>query len=405
MARRSYGSGSLKVRMDAAGNESWYGLWWCDGRRIKRRVGPKRSSGRADGLTKPQAEQRLRELMAEVRIEDVKEAAERPGGRSTRTLAEVGEAYIRSRDLKASTITDYRMHLRVHLVPFFGSRRLATIKASDVEDLIAVLTARGLKPKTVREYVTTLSTLLNYAVRKGWLTASPMPGVDLPPLRRDDEAEPLRFLEVHEVHDLAASALDGPYQHLDRAIYLVAALAGLRQGECRGLRWEHVDWGRGRLHVIENVVRGKRTTPKSRKVRSVPMAPQVAEALEVLRTRTEWCRPADPVFATPRTGQPMARTPLMERYREALKAAGLDPAFRFHDLRHTFGTTCARAGEPELNIRTWMGHSDSKTTQRYLHYAPAHDEAARIGRAFAVADPRGSVGGSNVTADAPREAA
>jgi integrase len=46
----------------------------------------------------------------------------------------------------------------------------------------------------------------------------------------------------------------------------------------------------------------------------------------------------------------------------------------------------ARAGEPVITIQAWLGHSDLKTTQRYLHYAPAVYEAERVERAFAVAD-------------------
>jgi hypothetical protein len=34
-----------------------------------------------------------------------------------------------------------------------------------------------------------------------------------------------------------------------------------------------------------------------------------------------------------------------------------------------------------------MGHADLKTTERYMRYRPAPDEAERIGRPFAVADP------------------
>ena len=46
----------------------------------------------------------------------------------------------------------------------------------------------------------------------------------------------------------------------------------------------------------------------------------------------------------------------------------------------------ARAGEPVTTIQAWLGHGDLKTTQRYMHYAPAADEAERVERAFAIDD-------------------
>ena len=171
-------------------------------------------------------------------------------------------------------------------------------------------------------------------------------------------------------------------------------MTGLRQGELRGLRWEAIDWTAQRVLVQRSIVRGKDTSPKSRKARSVPLAPQVAAELEALHEQTPWKGAQHPVFADPSTGQPIARTPMMQRYRKALTAAGVDPAFRMHDLRHTMGTSLAMAGVDVVTIQAYLGHSDLATTRRYMHYAPAADEAARIGAAFAIGDPRAAIGTS-----------
>jgi len=42
MGKRSYGSGQLFVRADGNGRETYYGSWRVGGRRVKRRLGPKR---------------------------------------------------------------------------------------------------------------------------------------------------------------------------------------------------------------------------------------------------------------------------------------------------------------------------------------------------------------------------
>jgi integrase len=49
MARRSYGSGSLSVRTDAAGRDTFYGTWRSGGRAVKRKLGPKRQKGERVG--------------------------------------------------------------------------------------------------------------------------------------------------------------------------------------------------------------------------------------------------------------------------------------------------------------------------------------------------------------------
>jgi hypothetical protein len=43
----------------------WYGQWYLRGRLVKRSLGPMRQPGSRDGLTRTQAEARLRELMLE----------------------------------------------------------------------------------------------------------------------------------------------------------------------------------------------------------------------------------------------------------------------------------------------------------------------------------------------------
>ena len=63
--RRSHGTGSLYARSDSAGRQSWYGQWRAGGRRHKRCLGPVRSPGARDGLTRTQAEAKLRRLIAE----------------------------------------------------------------------------------------------------------------------------------------------------------------------------------------------------------------------------------------------------------------------------------------------------------------------------------------------------
>lgn len=396
--KRAYGSGSILER-----NGSYYGKWWTNGRQVKRKLGPVRTPGSRDGLTKSQAEARLRALMAEVQAEDVApralnaDGARRPGHY---TIAEVGALYIEHardhRGLKeGTTLKDYASIVRNHLEPFFGDRPIQRIDAAEVERFAKHLRTkkaqgrRGgkpLSPKSIANYLGTLSTLLNFAVRKKWLSVSPMTAVDLPAHKMietgDAPIAELSFLEPHEVRRLVDSALEGDYRLLDRALYTMAAYTGLRQGELRGLRWSHIDFDRSVVHVLEGLTRGRRSSPKGKRRRAVPLAPTAAQELLNLRAESLWTAPDEPVFATPSTGNPMAVASLMERYREALLAAGLSPTFSFHDLRHTFGTTMARAGHPVGTIQAWMGHADLATTQLYMHYAPKAQDAAMIDAAF-----------------------
>jgi hypothetical protein len=65
VAKRSYGSGSLYTREDGRGKVTWYRHFRIGRRQIKKQIGPKREPGSRDGLTRAQAEARLRKLIDE----------------------------------------------------------------------------------------------------------------------------------------------------------------------------------------------------------------------------------------------------------------------------------------------------------------------------------------------------
>src|SRR5947209_11675110 len=62
-AKRRYGTGSVFQKRNA-----WYGQWRVRDRSVTRKLGPIRTPGSRDGLTRKMAEARLRKLMAEVTV-------------------------------------------------------------------------------------------------------------------------------------------------------------------------------------------------------------------------------------------------------------------------------------------------------------------------------------------------
>jgi integrase len=275
-----------------------------------------------------------------------------------------------------------------------------SITHHDVADLVTVMEARGLAPKSIANYIGTLSALFNFAAapRRGWATSNPCRGAELPAIPQCSE---IRFLELDEVDALVAAAQPGAYEAIDRALYRTAAMTGLRQGELIALRWRDVDWRAARIRVRQNYVRGEFGTPKSRRsTRSVPMADAVGGELDRLCQLSTNTGDDELVFADPHTDGPLERGAVLRRFRHALTAARLVESHRFHDLRHTFGTRMAAAGVPMRTLQEWMGHRDIETTQRYADYAPSAREAELVAVAFGQGTSRGtSMSESHVTSD------
>jgi integrase len=241
-----------------------------------------------------------------------------------------------------------------------------------------------LSPKTVTNHLIFLYGLFAFAVRGRWARTNPVALVDRPPaVPRHGRRIRCRAVEVEA---LLRAVLDDSLGRTDAALYLCAVTTGLRQGELLALTWLDVDWLARRIRVADNFPRGhtdEADTPKSRHLRSVPMADRLAPPSS---SGTSSGRPFAPTTTSSSATPPRAR-PTTPRNCASASTRRLDaPAFvriTFLELRRTFGTKMAASGAPLRALREWMGHSDAKSTEIYSHYAPdATNAATFVERAF-----------------------
>lgn len=379
--KRAYGTGSLITR-----HGSWYGQWRVGGRLVKRKLGAQRTPGDTSGLTRTQAEKELRRLMQELDARPVDERL---------TIAEAGERYLRHvehvLERRPTTVADYGSVLRRHLAPFFGQRRIDQISADDFTAYLARKSKEGLSSKTVSNHLSFAHGLFGFALKRRWISANPVLGVDRP--RYAGFNPDIRFLDRSEVEALVRAVPDDLLGPTDRALYVTAAMAGLRQGELFALRWCDVDRPAGVVRIRRSITRGRLGAPKSRRSsRAVPMADRVARELEQHFQGSNYQGDEELVFAHPETGRFYDPSRSRKRFKAALAAAGLRP-LRFHDLRHTYGTAMAGAGVPMRTLQEWMGHRDYSTTLIYADYSPSPGrERAWTERAFGEVVPDEAVG-------------
>jgi integrase len=282
---------------------------------------------------------------------------------------------------KPTTIQDYEIMLRKHLVPFFAGRSLDRIDTQLVSDYLLAKQRDGLASKTVGNQLTFLHGVFRHAMKKGWASANPVAAVDRP--RETEGDADIRFLTHEELEALLRAVSDPEFGHIDYPLLLAAATCGLRQGELVALRCRDVDWTAGVIRVRRNYTRGNWGTQKSRRSsRAVPMIARTAGALDRLFKQSRYREDDDLVFGHPELGSVLDASKLRKRVHKTLDAAGVR-RIRFHDLRHTFGTQAAASGVPLRTLQEWMGHKDYKTTLVYADYAPHTQELQMMERAFA----------------------
>ena len=154
----------------------------------------------------------------------------------------------------------------------------------------------------------------------------------------------------------------------DYVMLAVMAGCGLREAEVVGIRigdLREADQGQVFLRVLG----------KGDKVRNVPISPDLWRLVQryVLLTERSFTSHPDsrkPLF-TSRVGKdkPLTTRSIQNIVKKYVLAAGITKAISPHSIRHTVGTNMAVNEAPLLVIQQFLGHSDPKTTMRYIRRA------------------------------------
>ena len=232
----------------------------------------------------------------------------------------------------------------------FGELALSQVTPNNLEQWkIERLKVR--KPATVARQLAWLKTLFQFAIRLDIVRKNPVMKVKMPRVNNMR----VRFLTDTEEGGLSSVMAPEDYEIVELAFH-----TGMRRGEIFPMKWIYVDFANGLITV---------PTSKSGKRRYVVLNRRAMGILQARRRRYPLSE-----FVLPKitlTG-PMDAANFCQRvFRPALAAAGIMD-FRFHDLRHTFGSRLAMAGVPMRTIQELMGHHSVVVTERYAHLAAGH---------------------------------
>jgi len=242
--------------------------------------------------------------------------------------------------------------------PLSASRQL-------VERYKAGLFDRGLKPTTVTQRLSTLSSWYRYCSDEGLLAGrNPLLGVRRPKL--PDEASSTGLTKDELNSFLAEARRRGPMMH---ALMLLLAMNGLRSSEPLPVTVD--DLGTMRGHATISL---ERKGHKGSQVK-VPLAPVTAAAVEAWMTERAQLlgqagRGSGLLFFGFRRGtgdvRELDRRDVF-RWVKSIGRVGVPnkPSLHPHDLRHAFITLSLDAGVPLRDVQDSAGHASANTTRRY----------------------------------------
>lgn len=262
------------------------------------------------------------------------------------------ETYVRTNN-RPSEQRAKRMKLDNHLLPYFGSRPIATIGEQDVERFKKAKLEQGLSAKSVNNALTVLRKCLQTAHEWGALPRVPrFQWLRVAPQRFD-------FLTKEEAGRLLeASRPDGVWGEM----VLCGLRTGMRVGELLALAWQDVDFERHTLTVQRAILCGIVDAPKNNRTRTIPLTTDLEACL--VRRRSEGI-----VFPND-FGRHHTYSAAVCALHRAQQRAGLR-GFGWHALRHTFASQLVTAGVSLRAVQELLGHSTIQMTMRYSHLAPS----------------------------------
>ena len=258
---------------------------------------------------------------------------------------------------KPRTLERYQEVL-AHFERILASKKyVEAVTRSDIDDYKVARSretvgplSRPVSPATVNFEVTVLKTFFYYLIRERGI-AMENPCARSKPLRAEKERlkrRPPTYTQAETDKILAAC------DKMDRAIFATLLLTGLRKEELGHLAWSDVDL----QHAALRLTAKDGFAPKDYEEREIPLPPDLVQILRKSPQHSDW------VFASG-NGNRFGRNEMLRRLKNVAERAGVKQA-TLHKFRHTYATRLLEDGCDIVTVQHLLGHSDLKTTRKYL---------------------------------------
>ncbi|MEX2443154.1 MAG: tyrosine-type recombinase/integrase [Alkalispirochaeta sp.] len=274
-------------------------------------------------------------------------------------------------------IAESRRNLENRLIPYFGKKKLSSIRPEDIMRWKYQLykngdpeTGRELRPATINRALATLKVMLKEAVKLGYLQTNP--AADIGVLKEDAKAkgtltqkEAAKLLNESKID----TVWDGDYYHF--VLNYTAAHTAMRLGEILALQPESIKDGELLVDHSWNGPEWGLGDTKTHQGRSVPISADVERHLKEVLARRNTPGTWNLLFALNDDGSPAHERQIINALYDAIHRIGIPEEERskrnitFHSWRAFWNTQAIMRGINEHLIRRVTGHATVQMTGHY----------------------------------------
>jgi len=236
--------------------------------------------------------------------------------------------------------------LNNYLLPKFGKRLLHSITKAQIRNYHQFIYSK-LSPATANKHLALCKAMFTYAVENEFLEQSVAKGIKT----FKENNQRTRYLSEDECRRFITASKKESNQDAAQ-LFLLLLSTGMRLGEALNAKFEDFDETTSSLYLPET---------KSGMGRHVKLNDV---ALDIFTAQLKKHAAVGYVFHGKNINASMSR-PARVFYR-ILKEAGIE-GLRIHDLRHSFSSILIQNGAYMYELKTILGHSSIKVTERYAH--------------------------------------
>lgn len=282
---------------------------------------------------------------------------------------------------KDRTIIEYRRYAK-RAYQEFGLLLINKISLRILQNYILKLeteeeNGKKRSPKTIRNYLLCISSIMNYAIQLGYITVNPCANLVFP---KSKKAEPVVYDQVETERFLRLLMTDETVPLRYQCFFVLAIFGGYREGEILGFEWDDFDFQNCVVMVKRESVYTKEKglytdEPKTkRSVRCSKLPVFVIKLLQRYKEKREleretfelnW-RTTNRVFVSD-TGRPLFPSAPLNWLRKFLKRHNLKNV-NVHSFRHLNASLLITNGVDIQTVSEYLGHSTTATTLNFYSH-------------------------------------
>ncbi|WP_196592157.1 tyrosine-type recombinase/integrase [Pectinatus frisingensis] len=296
-------------------------------------------------------------------------------------------------NVRKSTYYGYKRIIEHHLIPHLGGFELKKLTAVDIDRLYAYLLQKGrvdgkggLTAKSVQYTHRVLNEALEHAVKKKLIYYNPVKGITTIPKPKPFNGN---IYTADEILKLLTIVKDSMYE----VPVALAAICGLRRGECLGLKEKDISFEEKTINIVRQLADVNNKTiisePKSTNgIRLISAPDEVFAILEQHIKKNHYYKQLlgkeydDQGWIVCRNDGKWIRPILFSKNFANLIKRNRLKKIRFHDLRHSCASLMLNSGVPMKIVSQILGHSSiGITADLYTHVLQENkkDAAKNVG--------------------------